>query len=120
MALENPSWGYTRIRGALANLGHQVGCGTIATGNLTSYRRVFGKHTYRRVSTRGHMRLKLNTEAVRRIVPPAAGYVLYWDSELCGFGLRVTARGARSFTVEKRIRGRTREAGHHDPRGGVP
>ena len=30
MALENPSWGYTRIRGALANLGHQVGRSTIA------------------------------------------------------------------------------------------
>jgi putative transposase len=30
MAFENPSWGYTRIRGALANLGHQVGRGTIA------------------------------------------------------------------------------------------
>src|SRR6202022_4429511 len=30
MALENPSWGYTRIRGALADLGHQVGRGTIA------------------------------------------------------------------------------------------
>jgi putative transposase len=30
MALENPSWGYTRLRGALANLGHQVGRGTIA------------------------------------------------------------------------------------------
>ena len=30
MALENPSWGYTRIRGALANLRHQVGRGTIA------------------------------------------------------------------------------------------
>jgi hypothetical protein len=30
MALDNPSWGYTRIRGALANLGHQVGRGTIA------------------------------------------------------------------------------------------
>jgi putative transposase len=30
MTLENPSWGYTRIRGALANLGHQVGRGTIA------------------------------------------------------------------------------------------
>lgn len=30
MALENRSWGYTRIRGALANLGHDVGRGTIA------------------------------------------------------------------------------------------
>jgi len=30
MALENQSWGYTRIRGALANLGHQVGRGTVA------------------------------------------------------------------------------------------
>ena len=30
MALENQSWGYTRIQGALANLGHQVGRSTIA------------------------------------------------------------------------------------------
>ena len=30
MAIENPSWGYTRIRGALANMGHQVGRGAIA------------------------------------------------------------------------------------------
>jgi hypothetical protein len=30
MAIENPSWGYTRIRGALDNLGYQVGRGTIA------------------------------------------------------------------------------------------
>src|ERR1039457_7601784 len=30
MAQENPSWGYTRIRGALANLGHQAGRGTTA------------------------------------------------------------------------------------------
>jgi putative transposase len=30
MALENRSWGCTRIRGALANLGHEVGRSTIA------------------------------------------------------------------------------------------
>jgi hypothetical protein len=30
MAAENPSWGYLRMRGALANLGHTVSRGTIA------------------------------------------------------------------------------------------
>src|SRR5678815_2813823 len=30
MASENPRWGYTRIQGALKNLGHQTGRATIA------------------------------------------------------------------------------------------
>ena len=29
MAQENPTWGYTRIRGALQHLGHEVGRNTI-------------------------------------------------------------------------------------------
>jgi transposase InsO family protein len=31
MATENPSWGYTRIQGALRNLGHRVARSTVAT-----------------------------------------------------------------------------------------
>jgi putative transposase len=30
MATDNPSWGYTRIQGALKNLGHRVARSTIA------------------------------------------------------------------------------------------
>jgi transposase InsO family protein len=29
MACDNPRWGYTRIQGALRNLGHEIGCNTI-------------------------------------------------------------------------------------------
>ena len=30
MAEDNPTWGYTRIQGALKNVGHRVGRSTIA------------------------------------------------------------------------------------------
>ena len=29
MAVENPQWGYTRIRGALSNLGHEIARNTV-------------------------------------------------------------------------------------------
>lgn len=29
MARENPSWGYARLQGAIRNLGHKLGRGTI-------------------------------------------------------------------------------------------
>jgi putative transposase len=31
MATENPAWGYTRIQGALRNVGHRVARSTVAT-----------------------------------------------------------------------------------------
>jgi Arm DNA-binding domain len=60
------------------------------------------------IRTWGCMRVKLIQSAVKNIASPETGYTLCWDRELCGFGLRVTAAGVRSFIVEKRIRGHTR------------
>ena len=36
MANENPSWGYTRIRGGLKSLGHEVGRNTIKAASKTT------------------------------------------------------------------------------------
>ncbi|MDT8320743.1 MAG: integrase family protein [Xanthomonadales bacterium] len=54
------------------------------------------------------MRIKNTT--VARVSPPAKGYSLHWDDDLTGFGLRVTAAGARSYIVESRVNGKTRRA----------
>lgn len=40
--------------------------------------------------------------------PPESGYTVYWDEELPGFGLRVTATGVRSYVVQHRVNGRQR------------
>jgi hypothetical protein len=45
MATENPSWGYTRIQGALINLDVQIGRGTI--------RRILRDHLIEAAPTRG-------------------------------------------------------------------
>jgi hypothetical protein len=45
MATDNPGWGYTRIQGALINLGVKVGRGTI--------RRIFKDHLIEPAPTRG-------------------------------------------------------------------
>ena len=39
VARENPTWGYTRLRGALKNLGHELGRNTI--------KRILAEHGYR-------------------------------------------------------------------------
>lgn len=52
--------------------------------------------------------VKITKVVVDRAAVPAHGQTLLRDRELKGFGLRITAGGAKSFIVEKRINGRVR------------
>src|SRR5215472_9925392 len=51
---------------------------------------------------------KLTKSVVEKLAVPTTGQVIYRDSELKGFGLRVTSGGARTYIVEKRIDGKVR------------
>jgi integrase len=54
------------------------------------------------------MKAKLTKTAVEAIAPPENGERLVWDTELTGFGLRVTANGKRSYIAQQRVNGKTR------------
>jgi integrase len=45
---------------------------------------------------------KITETFVKRVKPPATGYVIYSDGEVDGFGLRVTAAGQKSFVLSYR------------------
>ena len=51
-------------------------------------------------------RFKLTKTLVESFPVPAAGYTIYRDTELRGFGLRVTSTGVRSYFVERAVAGR--------------
>ncbi len=51
---------------------------------------------------------KLTDAIVRKALPPGCGQTFLWDSEIKGFALRVTARGAKSFVLDYRVDGRQR------------
>ena len=53
-------------------------------------------------------RKKLTDAAVERFKAPKSGRVEYWDAMLPGFGLRITDKGAKSWVVMYRVRGRLR------------
>src|SRR5215472_11743331 len=52
--------------------------------------------------------VKLTQSVIEKLPVPPVWQAIYRDSELKGFGLRVTSGGARTYVVEKRINGRVR------------
>ena len=51
----------------------------------------------------------LSASVIKTLQPPSSGNRVFFDSEVSGFGLRVTANGARSFILNYRtIGGRER------------
>ncbi len=81
MAEESPGWGYTRIMGALANLGHVVGRGTIANvlkehGSVPAPER--GKKTKWRDFLRAHWDVLAATDFFTVEVWTSKGLVTYY------------------------------------------
>ena len=54
--------------------------------------------------------IRLTAKTVENIKPPAKGRIEYWDAALPGFGLRVTEKGAKSWTMLYRVKRRQRRA----------
>src|SRR5580704_5355327 len=54
--------------------------------------------------------IRLTARTVENTKPPAHGRIEYWDAALPGFGLRVTEKGAKSWTVLYRVHGRVRRS----------
>ncbi len=47
---------------------------------------------------------ELTDKAVKQLALPVSGAKIYYDARLKGFGVRVTAKGARSFILNYRTR----------------
>jgi len=52
--------------------------------------------------------IKVSKVTVQHLSSPSQNYRLYWDTDLKGFGVRITASGIRSFILQARIHGRER------------
>jgi len=46
---------------------------------------------------------KLTDQLIKNLEAPATGYLITYDDEISGFGIRVTAAGARSFILRYRL-----------------
>lgn len=50
-------------------------------------------------------KIKINKTTVDNLRSPESGQTILWDSELLGFGIRLT-HGAKSYVVQKRVQGK--------------
>ena len=48
---------------------------------------------------KGNNNVKLADSFIRRVPPPATGNKVWYDTDVSGFGIRVTARGAKAFVL---------------------
>ncbi|MES2339898.1 MAG: integrase family protein [Pseudomonadota bacterium] len=54
-------------------------------------------------------KLNLTKQAIDKVAKPGTGTVIYVDTRVKGFGLRVTASGAASFIVQGMVKGQSKE-----------
>lgn len=50
-------------------------------------------------------RVKLTKTLMDELSPPESGQIFVWDSELLGFGVRLTSAGGKAWIVQTKIRG---------------
>ncbi len=66
------------------------------------------RHTRRIHISWQHIRVKKLTKTeVDKLAHPQAGQKVYRDSEIKGFGVRVTSSGFKAYIVEKKVEGKT-------------
>lgn len=53
-------------------------------------------------------KLKFTKGAIEKILAPSSGQYFYWDTEVRGFGLRVSVSGSKSFIYQTRVNGKER------------
>jgi Arm DNA-binding domain len=52
--------------------------------------------------------IQISQRSVETAKPPASGYRILFDRKFSGFGIRITAAGAKSFVLNYRVHGRKR------------
>jgi integrase len=60
------------------------------------------------MAKRGNSNAHLADSLIRRLPPPAKGNKVYYDGDMPGFGIRVTAGGAKAFVLNYYVAGRER------------